>query len=138
MTLEQGIQGNCKTCSGRDESEQCVQNFYVDIDPFNDADIGCGVSLANVNDHMDPLPVSFLCFLSSLLNYYRLHMENQRLISCQSQFIIPITSDFANVSQMRKSLRDVGCICIRYVIGQPRSWYGFHLLLAYSYFIIYS
>jgi len=59
-TLGQGIQGNCKICSEWKESEKCVQNLFVDIHPFEEADIGCGISLANVSDHIDPLSVSFL------------------------------------------------------------------------------
>jgi hypothetical protein len=50
-------------CSDRKKSEQCVQDFFVDITDFDDADLGCRISLADVADRIDPLSVRFLCFL---------------------------------------------------------------------------
>ena len=80
--VEQGINGKCLACSGMEESKQCVQNFQVDIRDFNEADLGCGVSLAAVTDRMDPLPVRFLCILYFPGLRWARFMENLGMLKC--------------------------------------------------------
>lgn len=52
---------------GRKESEKCIQNIFIEIDAFKEDELECGVSLAEEAERLDPLPVSFPCFLNSLV-----------------------------------------------------------------------